>query len=152
MAYPQFCHRIILNGNVPTEKRINWRKPVLNFKSYKKCGGIERMKIVNSIEIDVLMITSELALYDHLHAELGFPSFFGNNPNALIDCLFSLRFPADQMTKYQLKDDEYIVFILKNSHSSDLIIRNFLFNVLATVSLKLQQKSKNSAVMVLFHS
>lgn len=46
--------------------------------------------------------------------KMGFPSFYGNNMNAWIDCMTSLDCPEDGMTKVHAPKDGFLVLKLNN--------------------------------------
>jgi hypothetical protein len=64
------------------------------------------------IVIDLSKITTIKELHVALKKKLEFPDFYGANINALIDCLFGLRFPESQLMGFSLKEGESLILEL----------------------------------------
>lgn len=77
---------------------------------------------------------SKIKTIDDFHYEMketfGFPDFYGKNIHALIDCLSSLRFPGDGMTKIHIDMNETLIIEAINFSSlEEEIIKNFIFSI-----------------------
>lgn len=57
------------------------------------------------VEFDGSQVTDWASFHLHAKAVFGFPSFYGNNMNAFIDCLTYLA-EADGMSRFVLQGDE----------------------------------------------
>ncbi len=73
---------------------------------------------MKELTIDIGEIKQIGELHDILKETFGFPHFYGKNVHALIDCLSSLRYPEDEMTKITLDIDESLYFKLENTSKS----------------------------------
>ena len=69
------------------------------------------MKIV---EIDCIAINDWGSFHSIFAKSFGFPSFYGNNMNAWIDCLTSLDAPEDGMTSIHVGPGEALTLSLLN--------------------------------------
>lgn len=69
------------------------------------------------VRIDARRFTSETELHRALNEALGFPSFYGNNMSALIDCLTSLDNPGAGMSRVQVFPGEVLLLVLENVDS-----------------------------------
>lgn len=68
--------------------------------------------------------------HDEMNRFFGFPDFYGNNFNAFVDCLNSLRFPDDGMTSIHLGKNESLLMKINGIHClSDDIRYNFLLSI-----------------------
>lgn len=83
---------------------------------------------LKKIKLNFIEINTLEEMHTMLKDTFGFRDFYGNNVNALIDCLSSLRYPEDGMSKFILNSvDDYLVIELKNFTSRDkIIIDHFL--------------------------
>ncbi|AVU30528.1 barstar family protein [Serratia marcescens] len=82
------------------------------------------------VVVDFSEINTDDEFHDEMNRVFGFPDFYGNNFNAFVDCLNSLRFPDDGMTSIHLDKDEYLLMKINGMHSlSDDIRYNFLLAV-----------------------
>ena len=77
------------------------------------------------IELDLAGVQILPELHRELARVFGFPSFYGNNYPALVDCLSSLRFPEDGMTSVNLASkDDVLELRVKNlsSRGKDIVL------------------------------
>ncbi|UIW20573.1 barstar family protein [Serratia entomophila] len=82
------------------------------------------------IVTDFSEINIDNDFHDEMNRVFGFPDFYGNNFNAFVDCLNSLRFPDDGMTSLHLDKDEYLLIKINRIHSlPDGIRYNFLLAI-----------------------
>jgi RNAse (barnase) inhibitor barstar len=84
---------------------------------------MELMKIKTTIYLDFSEINNVLQLYEALANEIGFIDGYGKNHDAVIDCLFGLRYPEEGMTKVNIDMSERIVFQTKNITSAPRDVR-----------------------------
>lgn len=69
--------------------------------------------------------------------KFGFPNFYGENVNALIDCLSSLRYPDHGMSELVLDAiDAVLIIELKNFSTRDEIIVNHFLTAIKGTNLK----------------
>nr|WP_294859435.1 barstar family protein [uncultured Fluviicola sp.] len=102
------------------------------------------------IYIDFREITEISDLHDKLNEELGFPDFYGRNVNALIDCLQSMRFPEEGMSKVVLEKEEVLVLDLKNFSNAKMIIVNSLLVAVEAVNQReIDRNRKHSIILAL---
>ena len=73
------------------------------------------------VSIDTDRITDWDTFHDVFREAFGFPSFYGRNMDAWIDCLTSLDAPTDGMTSIHIKDSG--VVILQLEHATDFARR-----------------------------
>ncbi|HEY3834620.1 MAG TPA: barstar family protein [Acidimicrobiia bacterium] len=69
------------------------------------------------IRIDGSRLTDWESFHDTFAAELGFPSYYGRNMNAWIDCMTSLDSPADGMTTVRGTAADVVVLHITNASS-----------------------------------
>lgn len=102
---------------------------------------------IKKIKIDFSVIGSISQLHEELQKKFGFPSFYGKNIYALIDCLSSLRYPEDQMSEIVLdhKDDILLLEIIDLSKKDEVIINNFL---IAIETVNRRMITKNQTCMI----
>lgn len=102
------------------------------------------------IYIDFKEITELSDLHEKLKEELGFPDFYGMNVNALIDCLQSMRFPEEGMSKVVLGEEEVLALELKNfSNAKMLLVNSLLVAVEAVNQREIDRNRKHSIVLYL---
>ncbi|WP_370408177.1 barstar family protein [Tenacibaculum dicentrarchi] len=91
---------------------MNFKKLELNFKEIKTLNDMHSM----------------------LKERFGFPDFYGNNVNALIDCLSSLRYPDHEMSDFLLDStDDVLIIELKNfSTCENIVVNHFLTAIMGT--------------------
>ena len=107
------------------------------------------MKIEKKIKIDFTRIKTLDDFYTELSSLFGFPDFFGRNVNALIDCLFSLRYPEDKMTKIHVADSEYLLIELHHFSLATDEIKEILIVTIENVSLKCTEKGQEPSIVLL---
>lgn len=69
------------------------------------------------VRIDGGRISGWESFHDVFAAEFGFPSFYGRNMNAWIDCMTSLDSPEDGMTTVHGSASDPIVLYIENADS-----------------------------------
>lgn len=78
---------------------------------------------------------------------LGFPSFYGRNPMALIDCLSGLWFEDSGMTEFYLENDEnFEITVIKKSVDQKLC--RFLEHIAHDVNSKLEFKNIKGRIII----
>ncbi|WP_431221814.1 barstar family protein [Serratia sp. L9] len=107
------------------------------------------MKIGNKVKINFSKIKTLDDFYTELSNIFGFPGFFGRNINALIDCLFSLRYPQDEMTKIHVADSECLLIELCNFSLATSEIKETLIVTIENVSLKCKEKGQEPSIILL---
>ncbi|QQO73835.1 barstar family protein [Morganella morganii] len=108
------------------------------------------MKISKKIKVDFSKIKTLDDFYTELSDIFGFPVFFGRNINALIDCLFSLRYPQDEMTKIHVAASEYLLIELCHFSLAIDKIKQTLIVAIENVSLKCKEKGQEPSIVLLF--
>lgn len=98
--------------------------------------------------IDFSHISTLGALYAALSDAFGFPEFFGHNIDAVIDCLFSLPYPADGMTEIHLADNESLVIQAINFTNCQLDIQQALLIIISAVNTRWQEKQLYNAILL----
>ena len=82
------------------------------------------------IEIDFSNINSLEEMHTLLQKVFVLPDFYGKNVNALIDCLSSLRYPADEMIGIVLEKEESLLVKTKALSSlNELCLNHFLVSI-----------------------
>lgn len=69
------------------------------------------------VDIDGSRISSWASFHDVFAAELGFPSLYGRNMNAWIDCMTSLDEPDDGMTTVHGSSSDPVVLRIESASS-----------------------------------
>ncbi len=102
------------------------------------------------LKIDFSGIEDLNSMHELLMEKFGFPNFYGKNVNALIDCLTSLRYPEDGMTKVSLERDEVLQLTVKSfPFSKDMITNHFLIAV-QSVNQRYLMKGMSVPISLLF--
>lgn len=70
--------------------------------------------MMKKLFIDFSKIKNIDEFHDEMKLIFGFPEFYGRNARALIDCLTSLRYPEDGMTKINIDKDSVILLEVSN--------------------------------------
>lgn len=70
--------------------------------------------IVSTVTIDCNNIHDWQSFHDEFQRVFGFPSFYGQNMNAWIDCMSSLSDPEDEMTSIHCEKGKIITLELKH--------------------------------------
>ena len=82
------------------------------------------------LSIDFSKINNVIDFHDEMKEIFGFPDFYGKNIHALIDCLSSLRFPEDAMTKIHINMDEVLIIEVINITFSKVdVIKDFIIAI-----------------------
>ncbi len=81
------------------------------------------------IHIDGRKLTDARAMHVALAEAFGFPSSYGNNLDALIDCLSHLDDPKSAMTRVQVGRGQVLTLVIDHSHAMSK--HKDLFEVLA---------------------
>ncbi|WP_143310278.1 barstar family protein [Chitinophaga vietnamensis] len=85
---------------------------------------------MKTIQLDFKAINSLETLHHTLKEQMGFPDFYGANIHALIDCLSSIRYPEDGMSKITLEKDEILMIeTTQLSQASEVLLRHLLIAV-----------------------
>src|SRR5262245_43602426 len=74
------------------------------------------------VNIDARRIVDWGTLHDEFSSAFGFPSFYGRNMNAWIDCMTYLDSPSDGMSKVHAPPGG--VLVLQIDHAGELSTRN----------------------------
>lgn len=106
------------------------------------------LKMEKRITIDFRNITDISALHDKFNAELGFPDFYGKNTHALIDCLQSIRFPEEGMSKVVLGKEEVLVLELINFSNANMVIINSLLVAVETVNRRELDRGRKHSILL----
>ncbi|MDP8079977.1 barstar family protein [Phocoenobacter skyensis] len=86
------------------------------------------------LTIDFTNINSLDEMHNQLKDSFGFPDFYGNNGNALIDCLTSLRYPQDGMLEVTIGIDEVLELEIKNFPLHNEVIVDTFFRSIKAVN------------------
>ncbi|MFZ4545641.1 MAG: barstar family protein [Saprospiraceae bacterium] len=82
------------------------------------------------LEIDFSNVKDLGSMHQLLKEKFGFPDFYGQNVNALIDCWTSLKNPAGGMTKINIGLDEVLNLRVRALPFENLLVlNNFLIAV-----------------------
>ncbi|NMY99928.1 barstar family protein [Pseudomonas proteolytica] len=107
------------------------------------------MNIKAVIELDFSKIKDVEHLYEALAEKIGFPDSYGKNADAVIDCLFGLRYPEEGMTKISLDTTEKIIIQTKNITSAEQKTRETLMFIVEFVNYKCQFKETPASILLL---
>jgi len=88
------------------------------------------------------------AFHDAFQTAFGFPSFYGRNMDAWIDCMFSLHEPADGMTTVHGTVDDPVVLEVETAEDLPQDIHDALLESAAFVNWRNLQAGE-PAVLVL---
>ncbi|EDN7242987.1 barnase inhibitor [Salmonella enterica subsp. enterica] len=113
---------------------------------------MEIMKLGSRVLIDFYKVKIMDDFYDQLSEKLGFPESFGRNGDALIDCLFSLRYPQDEMTSIHVNSEEYLLLELRGFSSVEQKIRDTLVTSIEFVSKKCKEKGQAPSIVLLLRA
>lgn len=102
------------------------------------------------IEVDLSNIVGLDDFYKKMSNIFGFPSFFGNNIHALIDCLSYLPYPEAEMSNVHIMKSEYLVLEVFGFLSVSWEIREALVSSIESVNLRFQKD--NIPPILLFFS
>jgi len=73
------------------------------------------------VSIDARKITDSASFHSVFAEEFGFPSYYGRNMDAWIDCMTSLDTPEDGMSKVHVKPGHVVVIQIE--HAQDFVAR-----------------------------
>jgi hypothetical protein len=110
---------------------------------------MEMMNIKTTIELDFSEIKDTDQLYEALAKKIGFPDGYGKNVDAVIDCLFGLRYPEEGMTKISIAPSERIIIQTKNITSAQQNLRETLIFIVEFVNYKCKFKETPSSILLL---
>ncbi len=100
------------------------------------------------ITIDFRKISDISDLHDKLDDELGFPDFYGRNIHALIDCLQSMRFPEEGMSRVVLGNEEVLMLELINFSNANMVIINSLLVAVETVNQRELDRGRKHSILL----
>jgi len=89
---------------------------------------------MKKIRLDLKRITSIQELHSELKSIMGFPDFYSANVNALIDCLSSMRYPDEGMSKVTLSLTEILLIEVVGLSQSNIVILNNLLIAIENVN------------------
>lgn len=69
---------------------------------------------MKTVTINTDKITDWGSFHDEFSEVMGFPSFYGRNMNAWIDCMSDIASPQTGMTRVHVKNDETLIIALSN--------------------------------------
>ncbi|WP_162231040.1 barstar family protein [Winslowiella iniecta] len=102
------------------------------------------------LSIDFSKIKTIGDFHDEMNELFGFPDFYGKNVHALIDCLSSIRFPSDGMTKIHVDMCEVLIIEAMNfSVLEKEIMKIFIFSVEA-VNQRSILKGRSAPLLIEF--
>lgn len=104
---------------------------------------------LKEIEIDFKGIKKIKTMHSVLKKIFGFPKFYGENAHALIDCLSSLRFPEDGMTKINIGEKESLLIKLKNINQDSRKAITLLITVVGDVNQRELEKGNTPSIFLL---
>ncbi|GLS24608.1 barstar family protein [Marinibactrum halimedae] len=107
---------------------------------------------IKKLKLNLLQIKTMDEFYDEISNLFGFPDFFGRNIDALIDCLFSLRYPEDEMTNVHLMDSEFMLLEVYGISSVDQKIRDTLIFAVEFANAKNNEKGNDPVIILSFMS
>lgn len=70
-----------------------------------------------TIRINADLILNHATFHDVFAEVFGFPSFYGRNMNAWIDCLSYLDDPSAEMTAVHVKEGEVLALLIDNAEA-----------------------------------
>ena len=85
------------------------------------------------LHLDIKNKTKE-AFFNDIEKLFGFPSWWGHNGNAMIDCLRYMRDPYDDMVSVKLKDDDIIVLEVDNVDEALFDTNLYLYEIVAYIN------------------
>ncbi|ALL64728.1 Barstar, RNAse (barnase) inhibitor [Paraburkholderia caribensis MBA4] len=108
------------------------------------------MKLVK-VTADLSGVKSILDFYERMADLFKFPKYFGNNADALIDCLFGLRYPESEMTGFNISDSECLLLeIFGFSSLPDDVAKTLTVSV-EFVNLKCSYKNQLPSIILLLN-
>lgn len=106
------------------------------------------MRVEKTITLNFSSIKTIEELYDELAINLGFPDFFGRNVDAVIDCMFGVRYPEEGMTKVNISEDGYLSLNIKNFSSADIKLKDLIVYIVEFVNYKYHFKGLEPAILL----
>ncbi|MDX5631075.1 MULTISPECIES: barstar family protein [unclassified Brenneria] len=106
------------------------------------------MRIEKSITLNFSSIKTMDELYDELAFKFGFPDFFGRNIDAVIDCIFGIRYPDEGMTKINISENGYLSLNIKNFSGADEKVKEAIIFIIEFVNYKYQFKGREPAILL----
>ncbi|AYG99818.1 barstar family protein [Pectobacterium parmentieri] len=106
------------------------------------------MQIEKSIFLDFSSISNLDELYDELALQFGFPDFFGRNIDAVIDCIFGVRYPDEGMTKINISGSGCLSLNIRNFSSADVKLKDSVIYIVEFVNYKYQFKGLEPAILL----
>lgn len=70
---------------------------------------------MKTVSINARAIEGKDSFHEVFSSALGFPSWYGNNMNAWIDCMSSLDEPGDGLSEVKVQPGEVLVITLENA-------------------------------------
>lgn len=107
------------------------------------------MNVKTTINLDFSEINNVNQLYETLAKKIGFIDGYGKNDDAVIDCLFGLRYPKEGMTKVSIDISEQIIFQTKNFTSAPQDVRETLISIVEFVNYKCKFKETPPSILLL---
>ena len=107
------------------------------------------MNIKTTVELDFSTIKEVDELYQTLAEKFGFPAGYGKNVDAIIDCLFGLRYPEEGMTKLSIDTTEKIIIQTKNISGAQQNLRDTLIFIVEFVNYKCAFKETPASILLL---
>lgn len=100
------------------------------------------------LELDFSGISTIREIHLYLKEIFGFPDFYGENINALIDCLSSLKYPEDGMVSINIEKNQFLLLRIRNV--SDLEIFNMVLIAIKNVNKRYLDTLGNSCILISF--
>lgn len=99
------------------------------------------------LDLDFSKIKTSDDFHDFLKDSFGFPNFYGKNFHALVDCLSSMRYPNDEMSKFALPNQSDTA-TLQIKHLSK-IDKDLLVTFLAAIeSANQRERNHGNSTMI----
>ncbi|QNQ22316.1 barstar family protein [Kosakonia sp. SMBL-WEM22] len=108
------------------------------------------MQVEQSITLNFSSIKTIDDLYDELAFHLGFPDFFAHNMDAVIDCMFGIRYPDEGMTKISVSQSGYLSLNIKNFSRANIELKDSIIYIVEFVNYKYQFKGLEPAILLCF--
>ena len=103
--------------------------------------------MMEEIVIDLLDKTVDEYL-DSMALAFGFPSSWGSNIDALIDCLRYIRDSTSRMTAFTIKEQEKVVLVLNNTSKAGFDVDEYVCSVIAHINQYHVTLYGNSAILL----
>ena len=99
-------------------------------------------------ELEFVEIYNDLDFHKFLQKSFGFPNFYGNNINALIDCLSGLRYPDEGMISLNIDTDEILLLTIIKFDSLESNLMKMFIRVIGEVNKRQIKKGNNIAILL----